>query len=302
MQLKTKGKQIVRPSMRQVDWNVVARFEGVKAGEMVRILFLSDIHFDSVYCEREVLRRHLDENADAWIVIAGDLFDAMQGKYDRRRSYEEIRPEYLGADYYDRIVNDAVKWLLPYAHRIIFLGYGNHETGALKNADTDLLQRFAKTIYDKSGVVVPIGGFASWLRIVFGRANGGHRSFSKGLNIRIAHNASGGTNAPVTRGLIQTNRQAVYLSNADIVVNGDNHEGYIVPIARQTLLDSGKSVQTVTWFLRTPGYKQAWERQRHGFDIERLSPKPMGGVLVNIRPYCAGRAREFEIIPQAIIE
>ena len=303
------GVRLALPSIKLVDWNVIARFEGIKAGEITRLLFVSDIHFDSVYCEREVLKRHLDTNPDAWIVIAGDLFDAMQGRYDNRRSYDEIREEYKGGNYYDLILDDTVKFFLPYAHRLLYLGYGNHETAVLKYANTDLLQRFAERISKKSDSVVAVGGYASWLRIVFGRENGGRKTWSKGINIRIAHNAGGGgTQAPVTRGLIQTNRQAVYLQNADIVVNGDNHEGYAVPIARQILLDSGKCVQTVTWFLRTPGYKQAFGKQRVGFDIEKIAtPKPMGCVLVALRPHAernhsSGGVRDIEIVPTPIIE
>lgn len=274
---------------------------------MTRLLFVSDIHYDSIYCEREVLKRHLDQNPDAWIVIAGDLFDAMQGKYDNRRSYDEIREEYKGANYYDRILDDAVSFFMPYAHRLLYLGYGNHETAVLKNANTDLLQRFAAQIHKKSDSVVAVGGFASWLRIVFGRDNNKERTWSHGINIRIAHNAGGGTNSPVTRGLIQTNRQAVYLQNADIVLNGDNHEGYAVPIARQILLDSGKCVQTVTWFLRTPGYKQAFGKQRVGFDIEKIAtPKPMGCILVTLRALAERQSgesvRDIEIVPTPIIE
>lgn len=293
------------PHIQHVGQNVVARFEGTKAGDVIRLLCMSDVHFDSVYCERDLLKRHLDENPDTWIVLAGDLFDCMQGKWDRRRNYEELRPEYKGENYYDRVKQDAVSFFAPYARRILYVGYGNHETAILRNSSTDLLQRWVEAMAKESGVSLALGGFAGWLRIVMGRFDHA-RTWSHGVNIRVAHNGGGGgTSAPVTRGVIQTNRQAVFLCNADIVLNGDNHEGYIVPIRREMLLESGAVVQTVTWFLRTPGYKNP-VTQRYGFDTEKIqTPKPLGCVLVDIRATMVQGERgirDVEIVPRPLVE
>jgi hypothetical protein len=228
----------------------------------------------------------------------------MQGKYDNRRSYDQLRDEYKGKDYYDLITRDAVKWFKPYYRRLLYVGYGNHETAVVKNTNTDILQRWVYKIKEISDSPLSIGGYASWLRVVVGREQKGvKRTWAKGINIKVAHNAGGG-NAPVTRGLIQTNRQAVYLQNADIVLNGDNHEGYAVPIARETLLDCGKSVQSVVWYLRTPGYKRAYGKERFGFDTEKVAaPKPIGCCLVTIRLFSNhDNGRDIEIVPQPIIE
>ena len=57
-------------------------------GEKARYLFLSDVHFDSTHCDRDLLTKHLDEALamNASVLVFGDWFDLMQGMYDPRRS------------------------------------------------------------------------------------------------------------------------------------------------------------------------------------------------------------------------
>ena len=69
-----------------------------------KFFFTSDVHFDSVYCNRKAFFQDLDTaiSQDAAIVIVGDFFDAMNGRFDPRRDMSALRPEYRRADYYDR--------------------------------------------------------------------------------------------------------------------------------------------------------------------------------------------------------
>lgn len=57
----------------------------------------SDAHQDSVHCNRALELQQLQKTTErgALILNVGDLADAMQGRFDPRRSYAEIRPEYL---------------------------------------------------------------------------------------------------------------------------------------------------------------------------------------------------------------
>ena len=73
-----------------------------------KLLLMSDIHYDSKYCDRKLLKRDLDNanKENALILIAGDFFDAMQGKKDLRGSYDELRPEYKTDKYFDVIVDE----------------------------------------------------------------------------------------------------------------------------------------------------------------------------------------------------
>jgi len=89
--------------------------------------------------------------------------------------------------------------------------------------------------------------------------------------------------APVTRGVIATNRQAVYEPDADVVWNGHSHTAYIVPIARERLSAKGKVFNDVGWFIRTPGYKRDWEFQ-DGFVAQKgLGPNPIGCARIELK-------------------
>ena len=87
-------------------------------GNTEHTLFLaSDLHVDATTCNRAVMLSDLQDavNKNAMIFLFGDIFDAMQGRFDPRRSLDELRPEYRRNDYYDFVVKDVAKILSPYA-------------------------------------------------------------------------------------------------------------------------------------------------------------------------------------------
>jgi hypothetical protein len=88
----------INPYTTKVDGAVATViFDAVSDGWEQWILLRSDAHHDSTQCERKLEYQHLDDavKRDALIVDFGDTLDAMQGKFDKRKSNEEIRPEYL---------------------------------------------------------------------------------------------------------------------------------------------------------------------------------------------------------------
>jgi UDP-2,3-diacylglucosamine pyrophosphatase LpxH len=80
----------------------------------VKVLLISDLHWDNPHCDRELLRDHLEEAKKGGndILINGDMFCLMQGKYDGRRSKSEIRPEHNNSRYLDSVVDTAVDVLI----------------------------------------------------------------------------------------------------------------------------------------------------------------------------------------------
>lgn len=243
--------------------------------------FVSDVHFDSVFCNREQLKADFDEarRQKARICVFGDWFDAMQGRYDPRRSAAELRPEYQQReDYYDLVVENSADWLEPYADLIDVLGDGNHELAVLKNASTNLMDRLVHELNRRKKTQIKHGGYGGWLRVMMtatDELSGTHRS----VKIKYFHGAGG--EAPVTRGAIQTNRQAVYLPDADVVVNGHSHNAYHIPITRERLSGKGRLYFDTQHHVRTPGYKQAYGDGTTGWDVTRGGvPKPIGGCFV----------------------
>lgn len=238
------------------------------------VMLSSDRHFDSAYCDRKLMRDQLDKaiDLDALIIDVGDFFDAMQGKFDPRRSYTGLRPEYKVEAYLDEIVEDAANFLAPYASRFLLIGRGNHDSGVLKNVGTDLISNLVHRLNVEHGGNIMAGGYGGWVRFLFQIGEVGMR---RSLNLKYFHGSGGG--GPVTRGVIQTNRQAVYLPDADIVVNGHTHDAYVVPISREKLSTHGRMSQDLVWFVRTPTYQQDYKFGVGGWHDERGGPpKPKG--------------------------
>ena len=66
----------------------------------------SDDHWDNPKCKRDLLKRDLEKAKarNAGILGVGDLFCAMQGKYDKRSSKDDVRPEHQNGRYLDSLV------------------------------------------------------------------------------------------------------------------------------------------------------------------------------------------------------
>lgn len=260
--------------------NVITLYvENVHRDWEMSLLVSSDRHHDSPKCDREFELEHLKEvkRRGAFILDVGDLFDAMQGKYDPRRSYKELRPEYKVDHYLDEVVKDAADFYSPYADRFLVIGRGNHESGVLKHCNIDLISNLVHRLNSEHGGNIQVGGYTGWLRILFVIRS----SIRTSVRVKYAH-GFGGTDAPVTRGVIQTNRQAVYEPDANIVVNGHNHESWYVPIARERISEKGVVYQDIQHHIRTGTYGNDYGDGADGFHVESgKPPKPRGAVWIN---------------------
>lgn len=255
----------------------------------------SDAHHDSAHCRRDLEIKHLDaaKARNALILDGGDMLDAMQGKYDPRRNYDDLRNEYKVANYYDAIEDDAISHYAPYASSWLLMARGNHETGVLKHANIDLTSRITGRLNRETGSGIIAGGYGGWVIFYFSEDGGkGNRS-----SIRLKYFHGAGGDAPVTRGVIQTARQAVYIPDADIIWNGHNHNGYVMPIKRERITAQGRLYFDTCWHVRTPGYKDDYADGSGGWEVERGSvPKPQGGCW--IRLYSEDHRVRAQAIPE----
>lgn len=262
---------------------VTSMYFDVTAGWEQDFLLRSDAHHDSIACAVELEREHLEKAKEkrAYIFDFGDLFDAMQGRFDPRRSMDELAPKYRRDDYYDYVVQDASEFYAPYAEQFLLLGRGNHETSVRKNANTDLTDRLVYLLRTGHKSQAVAGGYGGWIRLMFNFRDG--RPGARGsLKIKYFHGAGG--EAPVTRGAIQTNRQAVYLPDANVVVNGHNHHNYYIPITRERLSNKGRQYFDLQHHVRVPGYKQDYNDGTVGWNVMRGGvPKPIGAVWMKLK-------------------
>ena len=259
--------------------NVLTIREDAPSGWEQYVLLMSDNHHDSPLCDRKLEEKHLKEARakGAWILQAGDLFDAMQGRKDPRSSYDNLDPALKGDDYLDRLVRFNGDFLAPYADNLLMIGRGNHETSALKHYGVDLTSNLVYRLRSEYGSQVTAGGYGGWVRFLFTM----DKTKRASLNLKYFHGAGG--SAPVTRGVIATNRQAVYLPDADIVWNGHNHEGYVTMIQRERISNAGKLFQDVQWHVRTPGYMNGYRDGSSGWAVESgMAPTPLGCVWLRL--------------------
>ena len=191
---------------------------------------------------------------------------------------KELRPEYRRDDYYDFVVKDVGDAHAPYADRILMLGRGNHETSVLKNSNTDLIDRLAFYMNTTTGSHIMTGGYGGWIRFMFT-----HSGVTPDSSLKLKYFHGAGSEAPVTRGVIQTNRQAVYLPDADIVLNGHNHNNYYVPISRERISNKGTLFFDIQHHIRVPGYKSEYADGSGGWAVERGGiPKPNGAAWMRM--------------------
>jgi hypothetical protein len=180
------------------------------------------------------------------------------------------------------VVSDATDYLVEYRKQLSIIADGNHELSVLKNANTNLADRLVSNLRAAGSPVVH-GGYGGWVNVLLKQSQD---SAKRSIKIKYFHGSGG--EAPVTRGVIQTNRQAVYLPDADIVVNGHSHNSYIVPIARERLTLQGRQFFDVVYYLRTPGYKQGYADGTGGWEVSRGGvPKPIGAIWAKLE-YRAG--------------
>ena len=270
---------------------LTVRINEISSGWEQWVLLSADRHHDNLYCARELERSHLEQAKarEALIFDFGDLFCAMQGKWDPRASKDVLRPEDKVDNYLDAIVAHAEEDYAPYVKNWLLIGRGNHDANILKRHGTDIIDTLAHDLRKDHGSPVVAGGYGGWVRFMFTVYETTHQS----IRLKYHHGAGGG--GPVTKGVIQTNRQAVYLQNADIVVNGHTHDAWLLPISRESLNDAGVIERGLMHFVRTPGYLDEYFKTEgvKGFVQEKWHPpKPIGAVW--LRFWLDGKKILFE--------
>jgi hypothetical protein len=267
-------KPVYPPGVEHTGRNVVTiRYPAVAKGFEAWVLLRSDVHHDNPHSDRRMEKRHLElaKERNAWVIDNGDLFCAMQGKYDKRASKDTVRPEHQRSDYLDALVGTAAEFYRPYANHFAVLGRGNHETAIRGRHETDLTDRLAERLRAYGSPVVA-SGYGGWVVFRF-MSNGWQKT------IRLHHFHGSGGGGPVTRGVITTNRMAVYTPDAEIVLTGHTHDEWTVPIRRQRISAAGVPYQDEQLHVRVPGYKDEFGAGEGGWWVETgKAPRPRGAA------------------------
>lgn len=237
------------------------------------VLLTGDRHWDNPKSDWTLQKKHLDEAKakGAPVIDVGDWFCLMQGRWDKRSAKSDIRPEHNVNDYLDAIPQTAVDFFAPYADNIAVIGYGNHEKSIKKHQETDVLARFVYRLNNECGSNVQLGGYGGYVKIKFA-----HKNFAVSKWLKYYHGSGGG--GPVTKGVIQTNRRAVYTPDADIIVTGHIHEKWTINIPRERITRQGRIHIDNQLHVSVSTYKREYAKGAGGWHVERgAPPKPIGG-------------------------
>ena len=237
------------------------------------ILLRSDAHHDNPKCDWALEKRHLDEAKErgAGIIDLGDLFCMMQGKYDRRHTKAAVRPEHQVDDYLDAVIRTAADFYEPYADNFLVIGRGNHECSVEKRHEIRPIERLVATLNDRTKAQIQAGGYTGWVRFFFTKGKTEHTS----RVLWYTHGYGGG--GPVTQDMIQSNRQRVYIENADIMASGHSHDAWANETTKLKLNVSGEVVQRPLWYIKCPTYKDDYGSGFSGWHVDTgKPPKPKG--------------------------
>ena len=247
--------------------------------EVFRALLRSDAHHDSPHNLWKMEESHLKQAMEygAPILDAGDCFDVMQTRRDPRREMGGKQAEHERLNYMDRVVEDAATDYAPYAPNWVMLGEGNHESAILKHLGTDMPERLATMLRERADTNVRKGGYFGWVKFKF-HICGAHIS----KLVAYYHGTGGG--APVTQGVIHSQRNSRKYPDADVVWTGHLHTEWAMTWARFRANRYNRLYEDEQLHICTPGYKRIQNPSR-GFEVERCGnePKPVGAAWLTFR-------------------
>lgn len=254
------------------------RFEKKSTYEVFEFLITSDWHFDNPKTNRELLFKHLEEakNRNAKIIINGDMLCLMQGKYDPRKAKNAIRPEHNGNDYLDLVINDTAEKMLPYAENILQINTGNHESSVSERAETNILMRLVERINAFAKTDIQLGAYMGYINLNFFYNSQGGNS----LNIAYDHGHWGGV---VTKGALSVTRHASIFPDADVVISGHTHDGWIMTHPRYVMNHYKNCVEVKKQYhIKTGTYKEEFDSGK-GWAVEKIAmPKHLGSCWMKV--------------------
>lgn len=242
-----------------------------------KFLLSADRHWDNTQSNHRLQKKHLDQAVKygAGVFDFGDLFCAMQGKHDKRSNKSRLDVDHKSEDYLDRLVETAADFFEPYAKSVIMMAMGNHEVGVVEKHETNLTNSLVRELNTRAGTAIYNGGYSGW--VVFRFVD---RKTEIVKKLWYIHGYGGG--GPVTRGVIQTNRKAVYLPDSDIVVTGHVHEEWKMQIARIRLDQNNRVMHDSQLHIQVPTYKDEYEDGYGGWHVVTgRPPKPIGAVWLH---------------------
>lgn len=259
----------------QADNGVISfTFDDVKAGWERWVCLMADVHWDNPKCQRALLKKDLEKAValNAHIVMTGDIYCLMQGKYDPRQSKGDTLPEHNAPSYLNKILTTSVSYFSPYAKNILMISYGNHETSVTDRCGFDMIEGLVTGLNaaDNDACVLR-GNYTGYIRFNF-RIN---KTKQQSVLWYYTHGHGGG--GEVTKGVLQAGRRAVYNPDARIVSSGHIHEQWVMNYPRYRVSSTNKTYLDSQVHIQTGTYKEEYNDGKPSYHILKgRPPKPLG--------------------------
>lgn len=258
-----------------------------------RIFVCSDQHRDSAFSNHDLEQYHMDWAAsiNAPMVFYGDLFCAMQARFDPRSSKSETPDELKRGHYFDELVKYNHSFYKKYRKNIVVIGKGNHETSVENRHETDLCGRLVELLNAPGDSNVQLGGYYGWVQIKL-QFPGKTKWITKNL---WYHHGAGG-NAQQSKGMLDVGRIAEYMADADVCCLGHNHQNYSTYNKRMRITPQGRELEDICVHVRTPGYKnphhpKVKKNNWSGNNLQKPTVQGGGWLIFRMKPGYAQDAK-----------
>lgn len=230
----------------------------------VPLLIISDVHYDSMSCNRDILKKHLDyiKSVNGYVICIGDWFDVMGCYKDPRSKGQDVRPEYLSRDssYLDLIVRDSYNFLLPYKDNLLMMSEGNHETAIKKHRDTDILNTLIFLLRQQGSNVVK-GGYSGFINMQL------LISDITWVSYLIAYHHGGGGNAQRSKGILHADIDMENYPDCQLFISGHNHQKGYWPMVCYRRHMSGEIRYQTRYWMKTGTYKRTDKPLIGGWEV-----------------------------------
>lgn len=205
------------------------------------------------------------------IILSGDFFDLMEGKFDRRASK---RDDKLKGHYINKLVDLSVKGLKKYKDKIIGWNKGNHELSFEKFSDVSI----TNFVCDALGINPIKKGMHGYYVFKF-VAKRDPEKIRNSKIIYFTHNT--GMNGRRSKGSLAADILAGERPSADIWIGEHSHRGVIVPLKVETLTHLNTIKYKRKYFCQSLTYKTADEDPKgESFEINKgVGLLPTGGMF-----------------------
>lgn len=149
----------------------------------------------------------------------------------------------------------------------------------LKRHETDLTERLAQSLRERTKAKCFVTGYSGWIRFQF--VIGGRK-----VTRTLWHMHGYGGGGPVTVDNIQAQRQNAYIEGADFMWSGHVHERWLREFQKVGLSSDGEVQQRSLWYIKSATYKEEYGTGAGGWHIETgKPPKPLGAWWLKLTPY-----------------